>query len=72
MPREGLSGRPPFDPWDNRFYEQILRSLFLNRLGVELVHDCDGVPSFLFDAQGIPFQAPDFDWVPGESAERLL
>jgi hypothetical protein len=66
MPRGGLSGRPPFDPWDDKLYVQVLRGIFRERLSIELIHDGDGIPSALFDSKGMPFQAPDFGWTPDE------
>jgi hypothetical protein len=64
MSRGGLSGRPPFEAWDDDLYVRVLRGQFLNRRGVELTHSGEGIPSLLLDPEGEPFQAPDFDWAP--------
>jgi len=63
-PLGGLSGVPPYEPWDRDYYGQNLESMWKMRTGSALVATGVGVPSLILDGNGDPFQAPNFDWRP--------
>lgn len=68
LPRGGLSGRPPFEPWDHALQEAMLRVVLERQWDLVLRPSIgnEGTPSFLIDRSGTPFQAPDFLWMPEE------
>jgi hypothetical protein len=71
-PRGGLSDLPPYDPWDRDYCRKILEGMWKMRAGSAFVATEVGVPSFLFDGNGDPFQAPNFDWMPPTESRRVL
>jgi hypothetical protein len=63
-PGGGLSGLPPYEPWDRDYYRHVLEVNWTTRTGIAFAAIGAGVPSLLFDSNGDPFQAPSFDWMP--------
>lgn len=64
LPRGGLSGAPPFEPWDDQLHEAMVRGMIERQWGMTVQGRGAGVPSLLVDENGAPFQAPAFSWIP--------